>query len=212
MTDVSGRGVGLDAVQDMVKQVRGTVRVSSQLGKGTRFQLQLPVTLSVVRTLLAEIAGEPYAFPLAYIVRALKLSTEKIGLLEGRQHFEFDGRQIGLVTARQVLAADAPAAAGDELPVIVIGDQHHTYGLVVDRFLGERELVVQPLDAQLGKIKDIAAGALMEDGAPVLIVDADDMIRSMDQLVSGGRLDSVPRGSDARPRRSASACSWWTTR
>jgi two-component system sensor histidine kinase and response regulator WspE len=85
--------------------------------------------------------------------------------------------------------------------VIVIGDHDHTYGLVVDRFLGERELVVQPLDPQLGKIKDIAAGALMEDGAPVLIVDADDMIRSMDRLVSGGRLDSVPRGSDANRKR-----------
>ena len=201
VTDVSGRGVGLDAVQDMVKQVRGTVRVSSQPGKGTRFQLQLPVTLSVVRTLLVEIAGEPYAFPLAYIVRTLKLSKDKIELLEGRQHFEFDGRHIGLVTARQVLAADAPAAAGDELPVIVVGDQHHTYGLVVDRFLGERELVVQPLDAQLGKIKDIAAGALMEDGSPVLIVDAEDMIRSMDKLVSGGRLATVPQGSDANQKK-----------
>jgi two-component system sensor histidine kinase and response regulator WspE len=185
----------------MVKQVHGTVRVSSQLGKGTRFQLQLPVTLSVVRTLLAEIAGEPYAFPLAYIVRALKLPMEKISLLEGRQHFEFDGRQIGLVTARQVLAADAPAATGKELPVIVIGDHNHTYGLVVDRLLGERELVVQPLDAQLGKIKDIAAGALMEDGAPVLIVDAEDMIRSMDRLVSGGRLNAVPRGADAGQKK-----------
>ena len=67
VTEISGRGVGLDVVQDMVKQVRGTVRVSSQPGKGTRFQLQLPVTLSVVRTLLAEVGGEPYAFPLAHI-------------------------------------------------------------------------------------------------------------------------------------------------
>src|SRR4029078_10640885 len=83
VTDVSGRGVGLDAVQDMVRQVRGSFRVSSKLGKRTRFQLQLPVTLSVVRTLLAEIAGEPYAFPLAYIVRTLKLSTAKIEPLRG---------------------------------------------------------------------------------------------------------------------------------
>ena len=91
------------------------MRVSTQAGKGTRFQLQLPVTLSVVRTLLVDIAGEPYAFPLAYIVRTLKLSKDKIELLEGRQHFEFEGRHIGLVTARQVFAADAPAAAGDDL-------------------------------------------------------------------------------------------------
>ncbi len=200
VTEVSGRGVGLDAVQDMVKQVRGTVRVSSQLGKGTRFQLQLPVTLSVVRTLLAEIAGEPYAFPLAYIVRTVKLSKDRIALLEGRQHFEFDGRHIGLVTARQLLAADGTAAIGDELPVIVMGDNTNTYGLVVDRFLGERELVVQPLDAQLGKIKDIAAGALMEDGAPVLIIDAEDMIRSIDKLISGGRLDAVPRSATSASR------------
>src|SRR5476649_2198319 len=179
VTDVSGLGVGLDAVQDMVRQVRGTVRVSSQAGKGTRFQLQLPVTLSVVRTLLVEIAGEPYAFPLAYIVRTLKLAPDKIEQLEGRQHFAFEGQHVGLVTARQLFGAHAPLAAGDDLPVIVSGDRQHAYGLVVDRFLGERELVVQPLDAQLGKIKDIAAAALMDDGLPVLIVDTEDMMRSM---------------------------------
>jgi two-component system, chemotaxis family, sensor histidine kinase and response regulator WspE len=202
---VSGRGVGLDAVHDMVKQVHGIVRVTTQAGKGTRFQLQLPVTLSVVRTLLVDIAGEPYAFPLASIVRTLKLSNDKIELLEGRQHFAFEGRHVGLVTARQLFAADAPTAAGDDLPVIVMGDQHHSYGLVVDRFLGERELVVQPLDTQLGKIKDIAAGALMEDGSPVLIVDAEDMMRSMDKLASDGRLATVPRrsatGHEAKRKR-----------
>ena len=81
--------------------------------------------------------------------------------------------------------------------MIVVGDHHDVYGLVVDRFLGERELVVQPLDTQLGKIKDIAAGALMEDGSPVLIVDVEDMIRSMDKLAAGGRVGAVPRASTA---------------
>ena len=112
VTDISGRGVGLDVVQDMVKQVRGTVRVSSQPGKGTRFQLQLPVTLSVVRTLLAEVGGEPYAFPLAHIVRTLKLPKDRIELLEGRQHFDFDGRRIGLVTAHQVLETGEATPVG----------------------------------------------------------------------------------------------------
>src|SRR6185503_8261030 len=171
VTDVSGRGVGLDAVQDMVREVHGTVRVSSQPGKGTRFQLQLPVTLSVVRTLLAEIGGEPYAFPLAHIIRTIKLSKDRIELLEGREHFAFDGRQIGLVTAQQILETGDVTHESDELSVILLGDSGHTYGLVVEKFLGERDLVVQPLDPQLGKIKDIAAGALMPDGSPVLIVD-----------------------------------------
>jgi two-component system sensor histidine kinase and response regulator WspE len=201
VTDISGRGVGLDVVQDMVKQVRGTVRVSSQLGKGTRFQLQLPVTLSVVRTLLAEVGGEPYAFPLARIIRAIKLSKDRIELLEGRQHFDFEGRRVGLVTAQQVLETGDGTRVGDELPVIVMGDAGHTYGLVVDRFLGERELVVQPLDAQLGKLKDIAAGALMPDGSPGLMIDAEDLIRSMDKLASAGRLSRVQHLGAAAGRK-----------
>ena len=204
VTDVSGRGVGLDAVQDMVKQVRGTVRVSSQPGKGTRFQLQLPVTLSVVRTLLVEIAGEPYAFPLAYIARTLKVPGDRIQQLEGRQHVEFEGRQIGLVTARQVFAAEPAAATAADVSVIVVSDQEHAYGLVVDRFLGERELVVQPLDAQLGKIKDIAAGAVLEDGSPVLIVDVEDILRSVGKLASSGHLAIVLPGaatSDTKTRK-----------
>ena len=191
VTDISGRGVGLDVVRDMVKRLRGTVRVSSQLGQGTRFILQLPVTLSVVRTLLADVGGEPYAFPLGSILRTLKIPKEAIELLEGRQHFDFDGQRIGLLPAHQVLGVGDPAPMGETLSVIVLGDHGGTYGVVVDRFLGELELVVQPLDSQLGKVKDIAAGALMEDGSPVLIVDPEDLLRSMDRLVSAGRPDRV---------------------
>lgn len=196
VTEISGRGVGLDVVHNMVKQVRGTVRISTQPGAGTRFLLQLPLTLSVVRTLLVEIGGEAYAFPLAYIVHTLKLSRDKIELLEGRQHFTIDGRQVGLVAANQIIEGGEARLVGDELPVIVVGEHGSAYGLVVDRFLGERELVVQPLDARLGKIKDISSGALMEDGSPVLIVDVEDMVRSIDKLVSGGHLSKVLRNDD----------------
>ena len=197
VTDISGRGVGLDVVQDMVKAVRGIVRVTSDRGKGTRFLLQLPVALSVVRTLLVEIGGEPYALPLASIVRTLKVPAADVEALEGRQHFAMDGRRVGLVTASQVLDLDQPPLAGSELPVIVIGDVGHTYGLVVDRLLGERELVVQRLDPRLGKIRDVAAGALMEDGSPVLILDPDDVIRSTDRLVTESRLNTLSSKPEA---------------
>ena len=73
----------------------------------------------------------------------------------------------------------------------MLGDRNARYGLVVDRFLGERELVVQPLDARLGKVQDISAAALMEDGAPVLIVDVDDMLRSIEKLVSAGPITKI---------------------
>jgi two-component system sensor histidine kinase and response regulator WspE len=191
VTEISGRGVGLDAVQTMVKQVHGTVRLFSHLGQGTRFQLQLPLTLSVARTLLVEIGGEPYAFPLAYITRTLKLPKTKIEMLEGRQHFYFDGQQIGLIMAHQIMGHGEGLPLGDELPVIVVENHNNFYGVVVDRFLGERELVVHPLDPRLGKIKDISAGALMEDGSPGLIIDVEDLIHSIDKLISSASLHKI---------------------
>jgi two-component system sensor histidine kinase and response regulator WspE len=204
VTEISGRGVGLDVVQTMIRQVRGTVRVTTQHGTGSRFQLQLPLTLSVVRTLLVEICGEPYAIPLAHIQRTVKLPRKQIEQLEGKPHFIHDGRSIGLVSAQQVLGGPPVATHDDELAVVLLGDAVNTCGLVTDRFLGERELVVQPLDPRLGKVKDIAAGALMEDGTPVLIIDVVDLLLSVDKLVSMGNLHQVSRdatsGGQARKR------------
>ena len=193
VTEISGRGVGLDVVQNMVKSVRGTVRVASHTGRGTRFQLHLPLTLSVLRTLLVEVAGEPYAIPLTQIAHALRLIRENIETLEGRQHFAFGDQRIGLVTAHQVLDRGAAKLSDGAFSVVVLGDRVSRYGLIVDRFLGERELVVQPLDPRLGKVKDISAAALMEDGSPVLIVDVDDMVRSIEKMVSTGALANVQR-------------------
>ena len=186
VTEISGRGVGLDVVQNMVRSLRGNFRVSTQPGRGLRIQLQLPLTLSVLRALLVEVAGEPYAIPSTQITRVLKLQRENIEVLAGRHHFRFDDQPVGLHTAHQVFDCGDAQLSGDTVPVVVLGDRNARYGLVVDRFLGERELVVQPLDARLGKVQDISAAALMEDGSPVLIVDADDMLRSVEKLVSEG--------------------------
>ena len=195
VTEISGRGVGLDVVQDAMKALRGTFRVSSELGKGTSIQLQLPLTLSVLRALVVEIGGEAYGMPLASLMRTVKVSRDRIATIEGRQHFELDGQRVGLVSAHQIFEQAEGVIAGDDLPVIVIGDRGERYGLVVDRFLGERELVVQPLDARLGKIKDISAGALTDDGTPLLIMDVEDLIRSVQKLSAAGRLTSVQRSA-----------------
>jgi len=193
VSEISGRGVGLDAVQNMVKQLRGSVRLSSQAGQGSRFQLHLPLTTSVVRALVTEIGGEPYAFPLAHIICAATVPRAEVEVLEGRQHFQLSGRQIGLVAAQQVLEGAESKTVPDELSVIVVGDRNrgHEYGLAVDRFRGVFELVVQPLDSRLGKVKDISAGALLDDGSPLLIVDVDDLIQSVERLISTGHLASV---------------------
>lgn len=198
VTEISGRGVGLDVVQTMIKEVGGTVRVTSQPGEGTKFQLQLPLTLSVLRTLLVEISGEPYAFPLARVSSALKVPRGKIESIEGREHFTLHDQQIGLVAAYQVLGLEKSETPNEELSVIVMGEKNARYGVVVDRFLGERELVVRALDPRLGKVKDISAAALMADQSPVLIIDVEDLTRSIENLVSGGRLAHVSRDGAAR--------------
>jgi two-component system, chemotaxis family, sensor histidine kinase and response regulator WspE len=201
VTDVSGRGVGLDAVHEMVKAVRGTVRIFNEPGQGVRFVLQLPLTLSVIRSLLVQVGGEAYAFPLAHVRRTLELARGDIDMLEGQQHFPFEGRPVGLVTAHQLLGTHAPDETRAGVAVVVIGDERETYGVAVDRFLGERMLVVQPLDSRLGKVKDIAAAALMENGDAVLIVDVEDLLRSVDKLVRGGQLDKVRRAQDVTARQ-----------
>ncbi|MGT0197313.1 MULTISPECIES: hybrid sensor histidine kinase/response regulator [Burkholderia] len=193
VTDVSGRGVGLDAVQEMVRGVRGAVRIFNEPGAGMRFVLQLPLTLSVIRSLLVEVGGEPYAFPLAHVRRTLELAHDDIDVLEGQPHFPFDGRRAGLVAAHQLLDAGEPNGARGSTAVVVVGGEPELYGVAVDRFLGERMLVVQPLDSRLHKIQNIAAGALLENGDPVLIVDVEDLIRSVDKLVRGGQLARLKR-------------------
>lgn len=199
VTEISGRGVGLDIVQTMTRSVRGTVRVTTQAGQGMRFQLQLPLTLSVLRTLLVEIGGEPYALPLAQIARTHKLARNRVESLEGRHHFRLANQHIGLLAAHQVFECPEVILPGDELPIVVIGEHDTRYGLLVDRFLGERELVVQPLDPRLGKVKDISAAALMEDGSPVLIVDVDDLLRSIEKLITTGALRNFGRGALTTP-------------
>jgi len=191
VTEISGRGVGLDIVQSMVQEVGGILRAVSQPGKGMSFHLQLPLTLSVIRTLLVEISGEPYAFPLTRIDRIVMVKSSDIAIAENRQYFNLDNQNIGLVTAYQVLELTAPAHKLELLPVIIVSDRSNSYGLAVDKFLGERDLVVRPLDPRLGKVPDISAAAFMEDGSPVLIVDVEDLVRSTDKLLTGSRLKKV---------------------
>lgn len=203
VTEISGRGVGLDVVQSMVKAVGGSVRVAAQVGRQTVFTLQLPITMSVIRALLVEIAGEPYAFPLTRIDHILHVPQTAIRTVEGRQYFDRDGTAIGLVSAAQILDLDGPAA-DEPMPVVVISDRGQQFGMIVDAFLGERDLEVRPLDARLGKVPDINSASLLEDGDPVLIVDVEDLVRSIDNVLMGRRLSRVEfdkLAEEVRPRK-----------
>ncbi|HGM5579679.1 TPA: hybrid sensor histidine kinase/response regulator [Pseudomonas putida] len=197
VTEVSGRGVGLDAVQHMVRELRGSIELTQVAGQGCCFHLEVPLTLSVVRSLVVEVGGEAYAFPLAHIERTLDVPAEAIVQIEGRQHFWHEDRHIGLVAASQLLNRPATQDEADNLRVVVIREREQLYGVAVERLIGERVLVVMPLDPRLGKVQDISSGALLDDGSVVLIIDVEDLLRSVDKLLSTGRLERIDRGARA---------------
>jgi two-component system sensor histidine kinase and response regulator WspE len=202
VTEISGRGVGLDVVQSMVKAVGGSVRVTTQPGRQTVFTLQLPITMSVIRALLVDIGGEPYAFPLTRIDHILHCPHDQIRTVEGRQYFDRDGTAIGLVVAAQILDLPVTGTPADPMPVVVVSDRGQQFGMIVDAFLGERDLEVRPLDPRLGKVPNVNSASLLENGAPVLIVDVEDLVRSIDNVLMGRRLSRVEFEKMAEQARS----------
>jgi two-component system sensor histidine kinase and response regulator WspE len=201
VTEISGRGVGLDVVQSMARQVGGNVRIASKVGEGTRFVLQLPLTLSVLRTLLIEVKGQPYALPLTRIDRVFSVPLEAVLLVENRQYLQADDQSIGLVDAAQVLDLGSSERPAGKLHVVTISDRLNRYGLVVDRFMGEHDLVVITLPTRLGKVPNVSAGAILEDGSPVAILDSEDLVRSVDNLLTRGSLRKL--GQKARVEKAA---------
>ncbi|MGA1392230.1 MAG: hybrid sensor histidine kinase/response regulator, partial [Phycisphaerales bacterium] len=201
VTEISGRGVGLDVVQTMVQETGGSLRVETEPGQGAAFSMRLPITLSVIRAALVEVDGEPYAFPLSRLERVVKVPREAIKPVEGRQQFELDGVSVGLINARAILGLGGSEAGGEIASVMVIGAVGEWFGLVVDRFLGEEDLVVRPLDPRLGRVPHVASAALLEDGRPLLIVDTDDLVASVRQLLGEGRLRGTGAAEAGATRR-----------
>jgi two-component system sensor histidine kinase and response regulator WspE len=175
------------------------VRVENRPGAGLLFHLQLPITLSVVRALLVEVGGEPLAIPLARIHQLASTNRDAIRTLEGRWYLTVDQANIGLVDARELLELPSPRPRPAQWPVVILGDRIRGYGLVVDRLLGESKLVVRHLDAQLGKVRDVASVSLLNDGSPVLILDPEDLIRSIENQLAGGRLKHFQSTPTAAP-------------
>ena len=201
VSEISGRGVGLDIVLNLAQELGGSVRVENRRPNGSEFHLQLPITLSVIRALLVEIAHEPFVFPLARISHLAMVDPGRVITLEGRHYLRHNERNIGLISAAEALALTTGGAGSSRWPVVIISDRDNHYGLIVDRFLGELMVVVRPLDAQLGKVQDIGAVTLLNDGTPALIVDVDDLLRSVDRILAEGGLKAIARAGESAQRQ-----------
>ena len=191
VTELSGRGVGLDIVHSALQEVRGKLHADTEIGNGMEINMELPLTLSVIRSLLVKIKNELYAFPLAKIQSLFTIKKQDISILEDKQYITIDDKHIGLIHCAQILGEQTKTTADEQIPVIIIGDWNMSYGLVVDELIGEKSLALRTLNKKLGKIKDISAAALTDDGEPVLVFDTDDLLQSIQDIVTGKDLYKI---------------------
>lgn len=170
VTDVSGRGVGMDAVRGAVESLRGSLLIESVVGQGTTFTLKLPLTLVVVAVLLIAIGEERYALPVSTVEQVLDVRADEIQHAQGQEVVARDGALLPLVTLRHLLGA--PAAPPQPTRLVVVCEMRgRLIGLAVDRFIGYREAVVKPLDRALKGVRGFAGITILGDGSTVLILD-----------------------------------------
>jgi two-component system sensor histidine kinase and response regulator WspE len=176
VSEISGRGVGLDVVRQMLKQLDGSVRLSSTLGMGTRFSLLVPISRAVTRAVVVSVAGEAYAFPLLRIERLVRSDRATVQAKQGMQYLALDGQNIGLVPLADQLDLGESRLRSDHVDVVIVSQEGRRAGFVVDAVLGEFDLATRPLDSRLGRVTDLAALAILPDGAPVVMLDVEDLM------------------------------------
>ena len=171
VTNVSGRGVGIDVVMSRIRALGGTVEIHTEVGKGTTFVLRMPVTLAIVRALIAAVGNERYALPLTYVSETVEFGAVPTTTVEGREAMVLRDRVVPLVHLRGLLGVegDAPPA---RRPVIVLEMGERRTGVVVDGMLGQQEIVVKGFEAPRGTLPVFSGATIMGDGVPALILDA----------------------------------------
>lgn len=170
VTDVSGRGVGMDAVVSRLRALGGSVEVDSQPAAGTVFTLRMPMTLAIVRALLAGVGQEQYAIPLAGIAETVEYRPDRMGTLDGGEAFRVRDELVPAVRLRERLGVTGARPPGRP-PVVIIEVGDRRAAVLVDSLLGQQEIVVEPFDAPKGTLPVFSGATILGDGVPALIVD-----------------------------------------
>lgn len=171
ITDISGRGVGMDVVRTNIKNLKGSVNISSVVGKGTRFTLSLPLTLAIIDALMVNVAGQNYAIPLDAVSETTKIEARRLTDVNGRKAVTLRGEVLGIVNMAELLELPEPDVHPEVLSVVVIHDNQRRLGIVVDRLHERQEIVIKPLGEYLGDVKGISGATIMGDGSVILILD-----------------------------------------
>ncbi len=171
ITDISGRGVGMDVVRTNIKNLKGSVNITSDIGKGTRFTLLLPLTLAIIDALMVTVADEMYAIPLDSVSETTKIDADLLTDINGRKALTLRGEVLGIIELAEILNLPQPEEEPDMLSVVVIHDNGRRLGIVVDSLLERQEVVIKPLGSYLGDLKGISGATIMGDGSVILILD-----------------------------------------
>ena len=171
VSGVSGRGVGVDVAMTRVRALGGTLEVRSELGRGSTFLIRVPLTLAIVRALLAEAGGERYAVPLAYVAETVEFDRRAVTSVRDREALVVRDQVIPTVHLRDLVSATSAVHSGRQPTVILEVGERRT-ALVVDALLGQQDIVVEPFDAPRGMPSFVGGATILADGKPALILDA----------------------------------------
>ncbi|MDR2820589.1 MAG: chemotaxis protein CheA [Desulfovibrio sp.] len=196
ITDISGRGVGMDVVRTNIKNLKGSVNTFSEMGKGTRFTLALPLTLAIIDALMVNVSGQTYAIPLDAVSETTKIEAARLTDIKGRKAVTLRGEVLGLVELSDMLGLPC-AETQAELPVVVIHDNERRLGLVVDRLLERQEIVIKPLGAYLGDLRGISGATIMGDGSVILILDPHEIYSMATSKTAGLSEGAKPQQASA---------------
>ena len=171
VTDISGRGVGMDVVQSRIRELSGQIQIQSELGRGSRFLIRVPLTLAILPTLLVQAGEDIYALPLARVMEVLHAPNTSLGWFDGRAVLDRRSHTLPLVDLRHWL--DVEPAASSLLTIVVLQAGEARFGLVVDQVRGREEVVIKPLPKALRGLRGYAGATLIGDGRMSLILDVD---------------------------------------
>ncbi|WP_338666605.1 chemotaxis protein CheA [Pseudodesulfovibrio methanolicus] len=184
VTDISGRGVGMDVVKTNIKNLKGSVNTQSEVGKGSKLTLTLPLTLAIIDALMVQVGGDTFAIPLDAVSETTKIEVEKLSDVNNRKAVTLRGEVLGIVELAELLDMPQSMDEREVLPMVVIQDNDRRLGLVVDRLLERQEIVIKPLGQYLNNfnLKGLSGATIMGDGSVVLILDPHEIYSLSTQL------------------------------
>ncbi|MQL51561.1 chemotaxis protein CheA [Desulfofundulus thermobenzoicus] len=175
VSDISGRGVGMDIVRNQIEQINGSVEFNTAPGKGTTFTIKLPLTLAIIRALMVALGDHVYAFPLTNVVETLSLKPGEIRRVRHAEVIVVRGHVLPLVRLAHLFQEKSREEG--KLSVVILGSGDRKVGVVVDRLIGEQEIVIKSLGSYLGQVPGLSGATILGDGRVALIVDARGIVK-----------------------------------